>query len=370
MDSSSSSMSGVGASGGSGGAGDRVGNSGMGTIVNRGEAVGKPNAAPLGMGWEQELRRQITSYLSFQQSKTERSLNHTGLASANGIVTTNGVNGIDDGVGDVEEKLLVYGIEEMASRHADQLCVEKKSGVTVSCPYGLHFGKHNPNSSPLSRTVTLKNTSVTTTPKRSPKKSGTCGQNVQLRINRILTLPPRKEFSVSMETPTDNDSDFILEAGQSLNIVISARPGTDYGVFSTWLLILFADGSVVGRPIYLIVTNVEDDDFVPDVYSKPFIPQALIDLNSRPATLRPGPAPPQPNYGGYRLSITPPFLRERLAMFLQSPQQSGLAGFEPLSDDRALALMPPQLEMPTYVRHFGTLLMSEIHTRTYKRRKI
>ncbi|KAI9204489.1 P-loop containing nucleoside triphosphate hydrolase protein [Polychytrium aggregatum] len=193
---------------------------------------------------------------------------------------------------DIECRLLAKSIIASAAANSPLLCVESLGRAHLSDPTGIAFDSTDPLGPSQFRTISV--------------------SYAALKFRRIMCVSETGIFHTALlpSSPTRRiagDGGFgpVGQRSSTLTIQIEARPGPETGLFVGWLFLILEDSTIVARPLCITVVTLVDH-FPFDVYSKPFIPGFLLDINALPAMKRVGFPPPGPLPDLYRSQITPP----------------------------------------------------------------
>ncbi|KAI8851245.1 P-loop containing nucleoside triphosphate hydrolase protein [Chytridium lagenaria] len=203
--------------------------------------------------------------------------------------------------------------------------------ISVSNPMGIHFGTKSPNESPEVRSMTV----------MGPPESF---------LRSFVILPEGNEFScrVNGEDAAQTKN---WPAKKGILLEVASEASTIFGVHSGWLLMLVdvvnetgnsptLDSYVVYRPLVKVVADKSIAKFEFDVYTKPFVPKQVMDVNMLPCYFVPG------------LKLTGPedlsVLREPLPM-------------QPIFDTTNIPI--PALSISSYCERFILLLRMDYGSR-------
>ncbi|KAJ3106010.1 hypothetical protein HDU97_007194 [Phlyctochytrium planicorne] len=221
------------------------------------------------------------------------------------------------------------------------------STITVSNPMGIHFGTFGPKSPPVIKELTIK----------GPPRSF---------LRCFFLLPKSDDFSLKINAPPPIAAGWSIEKEVSLSI--TSESAATFGLHSAWIVVLIdlkpVNGSkldrtsyVVFRPLVKIITDMSVSKFVFDIYSKPFVPKYLIDINLAPGYVLSGERPRGPNYFLHLQSWLPPSL-------MDATPASDLAPVHPIFDTSQMTL--PPLNLPAYCERLRTLLRIEYGARLHE----
>ncbi|KAJ3329710.1 hypothetical protein HDU76_007328 [Blyttiomyces sp. JEL0837] len=240
----------------------------------------------------------------------------------------------DDAEPTFAERSLAEWIVAMISSQANMSLFEIPEGLPLAISHssGLHFGTVNPTTERVTKSIKITNHS-------KDYENGTT-----FLLKRIIAVPSLKEYKYVVvgtiretlkgeEGPElisdDLNDDIRIPPGTSVVVQISCIPSSTYGCIISWLIFvltveslnsddaptktisdkaMFIPGKSIlaARSLVTVISSLEVEKFAFDVFSKPFIPRNLIEVNFLQCEKFLGAPPPSTNFVQYLASWIPP----------------------------------------------------------------
>ncbi|KAG9326731.1 hypothetical protein KVV02_008621 [Mortierella alpina] len=199
-----------------------------------------------------------------------------------------------------EKSLALKDITEWIEEHRDYLLREQPD---LLVPGQIDFGNVNPKTEPINKTIRIEN-------------HGT--KIVQLQALRIIPNAYEQLTCLSQDVlyahPANGTEPMFG------NIEISLVTGANLGFFSSWLLVLVNESSLIGRKITWNVTNNTQLDREMDPYAKAYVPPFLRNLNLvKPRMVITGEQVDTIDFQGYLKSVDHPCYKKHNGKFSLEP---------------------------------------------------
>ncbi|KAF9118438.1 hypothetical protein BGW39_001171 [Mortierella sp. 14UC] len=232
-----------------------------------------------------------------------------------------------------EKSLALKEIIEWVEEHKDYLLREQQD---LLVPGQIDFGNINPKAEVARKTIRIEN--------HGPKI-------VQLQALKIIPNDFDQLKCISREVIYAHPANGIEPMFGNIDIELST--GANLGFFSSWLLILINESSIIGRKITWHVTNNTQLDREMDPYAKAFNPQWLRNLNlSKPRMVITGEPVETIDFQEYLKSAEHPCYKKHNGKFsLEPPQVESLEVILPgqisidLSADSYASRLQPLLQV-------------------------
>ncbi|KAF9316022.1 hypothetical protein BGZ91_005644, partial [Linnemannia elongata] len=201
-----------------------------------------------------------------------------------------------------EKSLALKEIIEWIEEHKDYLLREQQD---LLVPGQIDFGNINPKAEVARKTIRIEN--------HGPKI-------VQLQALKIIPNAFDQLKCISREVIYAHPANGTEPMFGNIDIELST--GANLGFFSSWLLILINESSLIGRKITWNVTNNTQLDRDMDPYAKAFAPQWLRNLNlAKPRMVITGEAVETIDFQDYLRSVEHPCYKKHNGKFSLEPQQ-------------------------------------------------
>ncbi|KAF8948574.1 hypothetical protein BGZ47_004088 [Haplosporangium gracile] len=201
-----------------------------------------------------------------------------------------------------EKSLALKEIIEWIEEHKDYLLREQQD---LLVPGQIDFGNINPKAEVARTTIRIEN--------HGPKI-------VQLQALKIIPNAFDQLKCISREVIYAHPANGTEPMFGNIDIELST--GANLGFFSSWLLILINESSLIGRKITWNVTNNTQLDREMDPYAKAFAPQWLRNLNlAKPRMVITGEPVETIDFQDYLKSIEHPCYKKHNGKFSLEPQQ-------------------------------------------------
>ncbi|KAF9082733.1 hypothetical protein BGX23_012125 [Mortierella sp. AD031] len=201
-----------------------------------------------------------------------------------------------------EKSLALKEILEWIEEHKDYLLREQQD---LLVPAQIDFGNVNPKADALRKTIRIENHG---------------SKIVQLQALKIIPNAFDQLKCISRDVIYAHPANGIEPMFGNIDIELCT--GANLGFFSSWLLILINESSVIGRKITWNVTNNTSLDRDMDPYAKAFAPQWLRNLNlAKPRMVITGEQVETINFSEYLQSVGHPCYKKHNGKFSLEPPQ-------------------------------------------------